>query len=163
MTGEVRPASTADLPGIIGINNETIAYHASLEPQLFKSAFEPEATRDFFAGLLESENDEIGVIGPEAALTGFVWFAQQRRPETLYTHATFRLYIMDIEVVAAARGHGTGAKLMAWVEERARALGASAVALGHAQANESAGRFYAALGYAIDRIYLSKPIDPIGN
>jgi ribosomal protein S18 acetylase RimI-like enzyme len=158
VTDAVRPASEADLPGIIGLNDETIAWHASLEPELFKPAFDPAATRAFFAGLLASEDNEIGVIGPPGALAGFVWFAHQRKAETLYTHAVFRLYIMDIAVAASVRGQGVGAQLMAWVEERARVLGASAVALGHAPANEGAGRFYERLGFATDRIYLAKPI-----
>ena len=61
-------------------------------------------------------------------------------------HLSRILYLADIHVEAAARGHGVGRALMAAVAQAGRAAGARAVMWGVLNSNQRARRFYSGIG-----------------
>ena len=140
------------------LNLEVQALHASHDPDLFKPAADPDEIAAFFTGVMEQANNELGILGSRGTPLGYIWFERQEKPENPFMHPVSRLYVYHIAVSAAARRQGAGAKLMRWAEERAQALGATAIALACVPANQDARRFYERLGFKTERIVLHKPV-----
>lgn len=68
------------------------------------------------------------------------------------------LFIYDIEIRPAAQGRGLGRAVMAFAEERARALGCTSVALHVFGGNEAAIGLYRSLGYKVTDLNLRKDL-----
>jgi len=158
MADAVRKASSADVADIVRLNREVQALHAEHEPDLFKPTGDPAAMAEYFAECLAKANNEMGIVGEPGAPLGYVWFECQQKPETALMHPLTRLYIYHIAVSSAAREKGVGRLLMAWAEDRARALDADHIALSYIPANDTARRFYEVLGFSTERVVLQKKV-----
>ena len=158
MTDAIRRVTQDDIADVTRLNLEVQALHASHDPDVFKPAADPAGIAAFFTGLIGQANNELGILGPRGAPLGYIWFEHQLKPETPFMHPVSRLYIFHIAVSAVARRQGAGARLMRWAEERAQALGATAITLAYMPANEDAKLFYERLGFVTERVILRKAV-----
>ena len=68
------------------------------------------------------------------------------------------LYVDDLVTAAAARGHGLGQALMAWLADEARRLGCDAVHLDSGPQRLAAHRLYHKVGMNITAYHFAKPV-----
>jgi PhnO protein len=67
--------------------------------------------------------------------------------------------IQELVVMAQARGHGVGSRLLAWAEEQARTAGAELTELSTSRGRLDAHRFYEREGYRPTHFRFTKPVE----
>ena len=76
----------------------------------------------------------------------------------LSTYAGRRFYVDDLVVDESARGQGWGAKLLAWLEQKARDLRCDTFALDSGTQRQQAHRFYFRAGLVVNSFAFYKPL-----
>lgn len=127
----IRPAADADVPALAELATH-LGYPTS-EAQMRARMQRIAAHADYATLVAESGGRVVGFVGLMWALS-YVGDAHAR--------------LLSLVVEPEERGRGTGAALVAAVEEWARARGASSVRLTTALHRERTHRFYERLGYA---------------
>jgi GNAT superfamily N-acetyltransferase len=109
-------------------------------------------TERLFPGGKPSSEQLVLVIEAEGKHVGELWLAQQE--------GDFRrvLWVFDVHVEEAHRGHGFARAAMEFGEQEARRRGLTHVALNVFGGNESARNLYRSLGYTEDAVSMSKSI-----
>ena len=135
----IRPAGTADIPGILAVWNPFVR-----------------DTTVTFAHTPKTPADVALLIGARAA-AGYVFLIAEQAGQVagFATYAPFRGgegYLRTLEhsilLAPAARGHGLGRALMAQIEQHARAGGGHTLYAVVSGENAAGRAFHAALGYA---------------
>ena len=111
-----------------------------------------EDTLRLFPGDQPSGDQFVFVIEADGHPVGELWLAEQ------VTGLGPCLWIFDIRVDAAHRGHGYGRAAMLFAEAEARERGYGRVGLNVFGGNTIARQLYLSLGYAENSIFMSKPI-----
>lgn len=109
-------------------------------------------TDRLFPDCKPSSEQLVLVIEADGERVGELWLAEQERD--------FRrvLWVFDVRVEEAHRGHGFARAAMEFAEQEARRRGLTRVALNVFGGNESARNLYRSLGYTEDAVSMSKSI-----
>jgi GNAT superfamily N-acetyltransferase len=124
-------------PGDAALMRQVEAVHRQLRPQLYVDY--PGQMRT----ILEEGAGMIAAFEGERPVGVAVWRANHN------TSRGYRLYVDDLVTDAAGRSRGVGKAMMAWLEEKARALGCRSVQLDSGLQRALAHRFYFREGMAI--------------
>ncbi len=148
----LRVAVASDRDEIFRLMAEMKAHHQEFNPNEARFRVEPGAMEEFVASTIADPAATILVADGGERLLGFV---QYRMVEKSWGRSC------EVDLLAvdeSARGRGLGARIMAAVEERARAAGAAGVKLAVSLGNDGALRFYERLGYEQSSIRLGKDL-----
>jgi ribosomal protein S18 acetylase RimI-like enzyme len=104
---------------------------------------------------LSTPNEHLTLIVAEASgnVVGRLWFSAREQ------NGRRHLYVHDLEVLPAARGHGHGRAAMLALEDEARRLGLDELRLNVFGHNEVARGLYRSLGYAEVAVEMQKHLD----
>jgi ribosomal protein S18 acetylase RimI-like enzyme len=134
---------------------EVIGRHTSSFQQLHNEAlpfiFNPPSADLFppqkLAALIQDPNCIVAVAERGGKVVGHIYGAVVNRAENEFCRADSYLYIYQIGVADDARRQGAGTALIAFVRDRARALGATALQADHWAFNARARDFFEACGF----------------
>ncbi|HJZ86401.1 MAG TPA: GNAT family N-acetyltransferase [Polyangia bacterium] len=143
----IRPATGDDRPVLEGLWREVDALHARLEPAFFQEAPGHPRSASFIAEALQSPDQTVLLAVASGAPVGLVHVQLYDTPPLPTMVPRRRAHIEDLVVTRSHRRRGIGRKLMAAATEWARAGGAVEIVLTVWEGNQTAGRFYHALGY----------------
>ena len=120
--------------------------------------YDPSAAADYFAIALREGGHLIWLAEIGTQSVGFIEAEVITRGENPFTTPIRVMYVHQLAVAADFRRMGVARALMAAVEEAGRSLGAPEVRLEHRSFNESAHRFYEALGYRTYSVKMRKSV-----
>lgn len=144
----VRTATLSDYEGVCALLAVADELHRVNAPWLFQEPLVEPRSRDFFAGLLGSEDWAVLVAEAAGELVGVAAAVMRNAPE-LAIFVTQRWAVLDnIAVSTAWRRRGVGAALVRGAERWAQTRGAKWLELGVYEFNENARSFYQAMGYS---------------
>ena len=134
---------------------EIIARQTSVVQQLHTDAlpeiFRPPSAELFppakLATLLQDPDSVVAVAEVEGRIVGHIYGAIVRRAENAFNNAGSHLYIHQIGVEGDVHRQGVGTALVAFVSDRARAMGVTAVHVDHWAFNARAASFFEACGF----------------
>lgn len=144
---EVRPAVESDVPALLELLDQVNALHHEGRPDLFARGVKYRASQ--LADLLADESRlTLVAVDDEGTVLGHVMAEKREVPEGEGCLVPLRtLYVDDLCVSDAARGHGAGTALMRACEDWARENGCHNVTLHAWTLNPGAIEFYERLGY----------------
>lgn len=158
MTLRVRPATAQDLDAMAPLFAEVDQLHIEHHPERFRSPGFPPRTSDYLEQVLASPHQVFLVAELERRLCGLVHVAVYEAPAIPLFVPRLNGVVSDLVVAREFRGRGIGKRLLGEAEVWARNHGATSIELWVYEFNQSARRFYEALGYGTLSRTMSKPI-----
>ena len=155
MAVQVRVAAIDDLDAIVRLCQVVQSLHA----EWFPSEFLPVVDGNGLKASLERRLDSVGVAELGGAPVGYVWFEAQSIPATPVNFAIEQIFIHHLSVAPEARRKGVATALMDYVQQRARGLKISQMALAHSAPNVVAQGFFAAQGFTNRHIFMHKTLN----
>ena len=154
----VRQALPGDYQAVAALNRQVQRFHADHYLNLFKAPAAETLTREAYEEWLASPDGLVLVAVVGDGVVGYAWAAVVNREETVYRVALRVLYVHQICVAAAVRGHGHGHRLMAAIREHAASLAIRRLELNTWAANSEARGFFEAEGFREFNIRLAAEI-----
>lgn len=135
----IRPATTADLPGILEIYNDAVLHTTATYD------YEPRTLEHRAAWFVEHQREDYAVfVAVDAAGRVAGWSALNRYHDRMGYRFTAE---NSVYVAAARRGQGIGRRLMPPLLEAAQRRGLRAIIAGIDATNEPSLRLHAAFGF----------------
>lgn len=147
----IRSAGPHDAEGISCVATSVQALHVKRLPDVFQPASSASLPATDVAALIAAPNQHFWVALEGDRMVGYLYAEVQMRPATSIKLATSRLYVHQMGVLGADRGHGTGTGLLRSAREFACARGLAHLVLDVWAFNEPACAFYQAQGFSIMR------------
>ena len=149
----VRFAEEADLPRVNELRRQVSDLHAKGRPDIFKPGFCREL-QDRVYDLWRGEESDVIVAEKDGVICGMASVEYLTKQESPYCHARRIYYITEFGVDEAFRRRGVGRELMDFMSADAKAKGFSSIELDMWSFNESALKFYEALGFRTFRRFM---------
>lgn len=142
---EIRKAKECDFDGILRLLVQVNQVHADGRPDIFKSGG-TKYTHDELRGIISNEDTPVWVAVENDVLLGYAFCRIIRNEETVNRHKLLELYIDDLCVDEVTRGKHVGKALYEYVVSQAKLMKADQVTLHVWECNQSAKKFYEAMG-----------------
>lgn len=142
----IRRARPDDVPGVLALLSQVLEVHAAIRPDLFLSGttkYSDETLREIFA---DDTRPVWVAVDEDDRVLGHAFCVLEEPNGSPNMHQYRSLYIDDICVDEAARGQHIATRLFEHVKQEAHRLGCRDLTLSVWAGNESAERFYAAMG-----------------
>lgn len=144
----LRPARSEDYEALEALLAEADQLHARILPSYFRPPRKATRTREELARLLASRDERIVVAEDDAGcVIGLVHVQIYDTPAIATMVPKRRAHVDNLVVTERKRRGGVGSALLQAAAEWARAQGAREILLTVWAGNESAERFYEALGF----------------
>lgn len=142
---EIRFAQSRDIPGMLSLLQQVGEVHHQIRPDLFRSGAQKydEAALE---ALLKNPDRPIFIAQNEGQVTGYAFCILQITKDDPVLRDRKVLYIDDLCVDEAQRGHGIAGALYQQVCQYARSIGCDAVTLNVWSGNDTAMAFYQKCG-----------------
>lgn len=142
---EIRFAQSRDIPGMLNLLQQVGEVHHQIRPDLFRSGAQKydEAALD---ALLKNPDRPIFIALNEGQVAGYAFCILQITKDDPVLQDRKVLYIDDLCVDEAQRGHGIAGALYQQVCQYARSIGCDAVTLNVWSGNDTAMAFYQKCG-----------------
>lgn len=142
---EIRFAQSRDIPGMLNLLQQVGEVHHQIRPDLFRSGAQKydEAALD---ALLKNPDRPIFIAQNEGQVAGYAFCILQITKDDPVLWDRKVLYIDDLCVDEAQRGHGIAGELYQQVCQYARSIGCDAVTLNVWSGNDTAMAFYQKCG-----------------
>ncbi len=142
---EIRFAQSRDIPGMLNLLQQVGEVHHQIRPDLFRSGAQKydEAALE---ALLKNPDRPIFIAQNEGQVTGYAFCILQITKDDPVLRDRKVLYIDDLCVDEAQRGHGIAGALYQQVCQYARSIGCDAVTLNVWSGNDTAMAFYQKCG-----------------
>jgi GNAT superfamily N-acetyltransferase len=144
----VRLATMDDAEIIARQTSRVQQLHNDALPDIFKLPSAGLFPEEKLAALLKDRNSVVAVAEMDGKIVGHIYGAVVNRAENAFNQPGAYLYIHQIAVDDDARRKGVGTALIAFIRDRARALGLSAVHVDHWAFNARASAFFGACGFS---------------
>ena len=142
----IRRAETSDIPSVLHLLSQVLEVHAKIRPDIFLSGT-TKYTAEELDAILRDETKPVWVAADENGQVLGYAFCQIREQPFSNTMVPFTsLFIDDFCVEEQARGQHVGRRLFEYVKDEAKRLGCYEVTLNVWEGNDSAIRFYRAMG-----------------
>ena len=142
----IRRAETSDIPSVLHLLSQVLEVHAKIRPDIFLSGT-TKYTAEELDAILRDETKPVWVAADENGQVLGYAFCQIREQPFSNTMVPFTsLFIDDFCVEEQARGQHVGRRLFEYVKDEAKRLGCYEVTLNVWEGNDSALRFYRAMG-----------------
>ena len=146
METTIRRAEKRDIPRILQLLTQVCNVHSEGRPDLFKWG-QQKYKEGELALLLEDDSRPVfACVDEKDELVGYGFCVIIDYKDNNVLVDRRELYIDDLCVDEAVRGHGLGGKLFSYIKEYARSIGCYHVTLNVWASNESAMAFYEAQG-----------------
>jgi len=155
----IRPATNSDIDDLVLLNDQIQRLHAEQYPDEFRYPVDRGEIRDFFEGLLSSDNNTVIVACDESRTIGYLYYEIHSIPQNTFKLAKVRYYIHHVLVDENTRRLGTASALFDWVESDARENGVSQIVLDTWMKNSDAHEFFKRKGYELTQLLFSKPVE----
>ena len=156
-TLEVRAFASSDRDGVIALMRELQQFERQFIPA---HAVPDQAFGEWYVdrllGVLREQDGVLLVATQDGALCGFGAGYVDDDPESRGRN----FYIAELSVTENARGHGIGSRLIAALEDAARARGLATMVIGVLAASRRVHGLYSRLGYRDHAIRMRKKLDP---
>ncbi|WP_305788947.1 GNAT family N-acetyltransferase [Symbioplanes lichenis] len=139
----IRPATATDLPELCALREANAAAHLALDPRAYRIPERAAVERHFRAFLADPARGVV-LLEPGGGMVEIVRNPPPPDHQILRPLPSAQIHTV---VHSAARGHGTGARLVAAAHRWAAAQGIAYLTAGIHHANAGAVRFYARHGY----------------
>jgi GNAT superfamily N-acetyltransferase len=149
MSEVIRRAVEADLPALVALLADDVISAARETPGDLEPYYPA------FAEIDADPNQMLMVMDRAGALVGTLHLT---RMPSLMRRGRPRANVEAVRVASSERGHGLGARLMAWADDQARIWGCALVQLTSDQGRPGAHRFYERLGYAPSHVGFKKAL-----
>ena len=147
----VRPATVDDHPALARLQRDLDAIHARVQPGFFRASVdgpgESQRTLEWVRAALGDPHAALIVADEEGVVVGAIRLRLWDSPEDPTVTPARRVNVESLVVASTARRRGIGRALMAEADRWARARGATQVVLTVWEGNDTAERFYRALGF----------------
>ena len=153
----IRKAAKEDIQRIIELVHQVNMVHHVLRPDLFKP-YTTKYNEQELDAMLSDNNKPIFVYDDEEVL-GYAFCQISEVKDHLLLQDIKTLYIDDICVDENARGMHVGTALFSFVKDYARELGCHNITLNVWEGNDSARRFYDAMGFGIQKTLMEMIIE----
>lgn len=142
---EIRFAQSRDIPGMLNLLQQVGEVHHQIRPDLFRSGAQKydEAALE---ALLKNPDRPIFIAQNEDQVAGYAFCILQLTKDDPVLQDRKVLYIDDLCVDEAQRGHGIAGALYQQVCQYARSIGCDAVTLNVWSGNDTAMAFYQKCG-----------------
>lgn len=142
---EIRFAQSRDIPGMLNLLQQVGEVHHQIRPDLFRSGAQKydEAALE---ALLKNPDRPIFIAQNEDQVAGYAFCILQITKDDPVLRDRKVLYIDDLCVDEAQRGHGIAGALYRQVCQYARSIGCDAVTLNVWSGNDTAMAFYQKCG-----------------
>ena len=142
---EIRFAQSRDIPGMLNLLQQVGEVHHQIRPDLFRSGAQKydEAALE---ALLKNPDRPIFIAQNEGQVAGYAFCILQVTKDDPVLQDRKVLYIDDLCVDEAQRGHGIAGALYQQVCQYARSIGCDAVTLNVWSGNDTAMAFYQKCG-----------------
>lgn len=142
---EIRFAQSRDIPGMLNLLQQVGEVHHQIRPDLFRSGAQKydEAALE---ALLKNPDRPIFIAQNEGQVAGYAFCILQITKDDPVLRDRKVLYIDDLCVDEAQRGHGIAGALYQQVCQYARSIGCDAVTLNVWSGNDTAMAFYRKCG-----------------
>ncbi len=152
----IRPAHSGDIPDLHRMLLCIAAFHGQARPDIFKTGA-AKYTPEELQALLGDNTCRIFVAEDEG-VCGYVFCILQTVQTHLLLQDRKELYVDDLFVDPAYRGHGTATKLMEEAQKEAKRQHCDCVTLNVWNVPHSALPFYEKLGYTERKRYMELPL-----
>jgi ribosomal protein S18 acetylase RimI-like enzyme len=133
-----------------------------LHNEALPSIFKPPSADLFpprkLAALIQDPNCIVAVAEIGGKVVGHIYGAVVNRAENEFSPSQFYLYIYQIGVDDDARRQGAGAALITFIQDRARALGLTALQVDHWAFNALARDFFEACGFSPMKVTMGRSL-----
>lgn len=142
---EIRFAQSRDIPGMLNLLQQVGEVHHQIRPDLFRSGAQKydEAALE---ALLKNPDRPIFIAQNEGQVAGYAFCILQITKDDPVLQDRKVVYIDDLCVDEAQRGHGIAGALYQQVCQYARSIGCDAVTLNVWSGNDTAMAFYQKCG-----------------
>jgi ribosomal protein S18 acetylase RimI-like enzyme len=152
----VRHATPEDADTMAALNAFVQALHARLIPEIFKPASAETFGVSEMRAIL-SAPEHIGLLATLNGIpAGYALAEVRRKPERSHARASSEVYVHHMSVASAYQRQGVGSALLDAVAVEAQALGIERLSLDVWAANADASAFYAARGFGVERLRMSR-------
>jgi ribosomal protein S18 acetylase RimI-like enzyme len=152
---EIRPFTPSDLGSVVGLTRELQRFELQFAAD---HAAPDQAFGEWYVGRLLGvlrENDGVLLVAAQdGAVCGFSAGHVEDDPEAQNRY----FYIAELSITERLRGRGIGSRLIAAMEDAARARGLTTVVIGVLAASERVHGLYNRLGYRDHAIRLRKKL-----
>ena len=148
---EIRFAETRDIPGMINLLLQVGEVHHRIRPDLFRAGAQ-KYDEQTLARMLTDDTRPIFVAVEDGKVLGYCFCILQVRENDPVLLDDRTLYIDDLCVDETARGGHIGTQLYRFTLDYARRRGCYNVTLNVWAGNDSAMRFYEAIGMRVQKI-----------
>jgi diamine N-acetyltransferase len=154
----VRLATMDDAEMIARQTSTVQQLHTDALPDVFKPPSAELFPPQKLAALLQDLDSVVAVAEIDGRIVGHIYGAVVRRAENAFNHASAHLYIHQIGVDSDVHRQGVGTALVAFVIERAQAMGLAAVHVDHWAFNARAHSFFEACGFQPMKIVMRQTL-----
>lgn len=155
-TVRLRPMRPDEYPAFIAASRAAYAHDMVVHGDMLPATAERKSEEDHAAILpdgLATPRHWIFVVEAGDQAVGLLWVAERGTPERRV------LFIYNVEVEEAHRGHGYGRATMLLAEEEARSRGIGRLELNVFGGNDVARGLYRSLGYLETSVQMAKELD----
>lgn len=149
----VRYAERSELERINELRSMVNDLHVNGRPDIFRPGFTYELQRYIYQKL-DSESSDVIAALIDGEICGFAMVEYIDRPASPYRLPQRSVVIDELGVDAAYRRRGVASALVAFCRQEARRKGYERIELNMWEFNESALRFYEAVGFRTYRRYM---------
>ena len=159
----VRLATLDDAEAIARHTSNVQRLHSEVLPDIFK----PESAELFppqkLAALIQDPNGIVAVAEMQGKIVGHIYGAVVNRAENAFHQPDTYIYIQQIGVDDDARRQGAGTALVAFIRDRARSLGLTAMQVDHWAFNTRARGFFEACGFTAMKVTMRSVLKDDGE
>ena len=151
-------AEERHIPGMICLLKQVGQVHHVGRPDIFRAGAQKYNEEDLKA-LLQDQNRPIFIAEEDGAVLGYGFCILKQTENDPVLRNSRSLYIDDLCVDENCRGKHVGSQIYAYIKDYARAIGCDTITLNVWAFNESALRFYEAMGMQMRNIHMEDKLE----
>jgi diamine N-acetyltransferase len=148
---------TKDYEAIAKLNKNVQDVHVELFPEYF-TPYNYEPIRDFYKEIMKDPKQIFLLVEEDFNPIGYVWMTLRDSAETPFKKASRSLYIHQISIEKNSSNKGAGSKVIAYIEQLGKELGATKLELDYWIDNTIARNFYKKAGFVVNREVVHKEL-----
>jgi diamine N-acetyltransferase len=148
---------TKDYEAIAKLNKNVQDVHVELFPEYF-TPYNYEPIRDFYKEIMKDPKQIFLLVKEGSNPIGYVWMTLHDSAETPFKKTSRSLYIHQISIEKNSSNKGAGSKVIAYIEQSGKELGATKLELDYWIDNTIARNFYKKAGFVVNREVVHKEL-----
>ncbi|SFB69730.1 GNAT family N-acetyltransferase [Butyrivibrio sp. YAB3001] len=143
----IRRAENKDIPRVLELLSQVLEIHAAIRPDIFVSGTTKYTMEDLQEIFADDQRPVYVAVDENDSPIGYAFCQIKKQPFTTTMIPFTSMFIDDLCVDENARGQKIGKSLFEFVSGEARRLGCYELTLNVWEGNDSAEKFYRAMGF----------------